>query len=80
MVGWTQTDLAQKARVARQTLVDFERGARTPFPNNIGAIRSALEAAGVEFIATSDGRAGVLLAAPVAESPAPMGVRSERPK
>jgi len=29
---------------------DFERGARTPYPNNLAAIRAALEAAGVEFI------------------------------
>jgi transcriptional regulator with XRE-family HTH domain len=49
MLGWSQTELAEAARVSRQTVVDFERGARTPYPNNMTAIRAALEAAGVEF-------------------------------
>jgi hypothetical protein len=48
--------------VARQTVVDFERGARTPYPNNLAAaIRSALEAAGVEFIPENGGGVGVRL-------------------
>jgi hypothetical protein len=47
--------------VARQTVVDFERGARTPHPNNLSAIRAALEAAGVEFIDENGGGAGVRL-------------------
>ncbi len=47
--------------MARQTVVDFERGARTPYPNNLIAIRAALEAAGVEFIAENGGGAGVRL-------------------
>jgi hypothetical protein len=37
------------AKVARQTVVDFERGARTPYASNLAAIRAAFEAAGVEF-------------------------------
>lgn len=49
MLGWSQTELAEAARVSRQTVVDFERGARTPYPNNMTAIRAALEAAGIEF-------------------------------
>ncbi len=61
MMGWSQGDLAGAANVARQTVVDFERGARTPYPNNLAAIRAALEAAGVEFIAENGGGAGVRL-------------------
>jgi transcriptional regulator with XRE-family HTH domain len=61
MLGWNQGELAEAARVARQTVVDFERGARTPYPNNLIAIRAALEAAGVEFIAENGGGAGVRL-------------------
>jgi DNA-binding XRE family transcriptional regulator len=61
MLGISQTELAERARVARQTIVDFERGARTPYPNNLSAIRAALEAAGVEFIAENGGGAGVRL-------------------
>jgi transcriptional regulator with XRE-family HTH domain len=49
MIGISQTQLAEAATVARQTVVDFERGARTPYPNNLAAIRAALETAGVEF-------------------------------
>jgi transcriptional regulator with XRE-family HTH domain len=61
MLGVSQTELAQRAGIARQTLVDFERGARTPYPNNLAAIRAALEAAGVEFIDENGGGAGVRL-------------------
>jgi transcriptional regulator with XRE-family HTH domain len=53
--------LAEAAGVARQTIVDFEREARTPYPNNLAAIRTALEAAGVEFIPENGGGAGVRL-------------------
>ncbi|QTI79024.1 helix-turn-helix domain-containing protein [Roseomonas marmotae] len=61
MLGWNQAQLAEAAQVARQTVVDFERGARTPYPNNLTAIRAALEAAGVEFIPENGGGAGVRL-------------------
>lgn len=61
MLGFSQTQLAEAASVSRQTVVDFERGARTPYPNNLDAIRTALEAAGVEFIAENGSGAGVRL-------------------
>ncbi|GBQ27134.1 putative transcriptional regulator [Gluconacetobacter sacchari DSM 12717] len=61
MLGISQTELAAAAAVSRQTVVDFERGARTPYPNNLTAIRAALEAAGVEFIPENGGGAGVRL-------------------
>lgn len=64
MLGWTQTQLSEAASVARQTVVDFERGARTPYPNNLAAIRTALEAAGVEFIEENGGGPGVRLREP----------------
>jgi transcriptional regulator with XRE-family HTH domain len=66
MLGWSQGDLAARANVARQTVVDFERGARTPYPNNLSAIRGALEAAGVEFLDADNGGPGVRLARPEA--------------
>jgi DNA-binding XRE family transcriptional regulator len=50
MLGWSQATLAKAASVAQQTVVDFERGARTPYRNNLAAIQRALEAAGVEFL------------------------------
>lgn len=62
MLGISQTELAEAASVSRQTIVDFERGARTPYTNNLTAIRKALEAAGVEFIPQNGGGPGVRLA------------------
>ena len=50
LLGWTQTDLAEAAGLARATVADFERGIRDPHPNNRKAIREALEAAGIEFL------------------------------
>lgn len=64
MLGISQTDLAEAASVSRQTIVDFERGARTPYTNNLAAIRKALEAAGVEFIPQNGGGPGVRLKSP----------------
>ena len=61
MLGISQGDLAEAAKVSRQTVVDFERGARTPYPNNLAAIRAALEASGVMFVPENGGGAGVRL-------------------
>ena len=59
--GMTQKELSASARVGSQTIADFERGARTPHPNNLVAIQSALEAAGVIFIAENGDGPGVRL-------------------
>ncbi|WP_245451673.1 helix-turn-helix transcriptional regulator [Mesorhizobium waimense] len=62
MLGWSQAELAEAASVSRATVVDFERGLRIPHRNNLGAIREALEAAGIEFIPENGRGAGVRLA------------------
>ena len=49
LLNWSQAVLAEKAEVAKQTLADFERGARQPYPRTLADIRATLEAAGVEF-------------------------------
>src|SRR3982074_798575 len=49
LLNWSQAELAKTAAVAQQTVVDFERGARKPYPKNLTAMRRALEAAGGEF-------------------------------
>lgn len=49
LLAWSQQDLAQKAGVATSTVADFERGRRTPVPNNADAMRTALEGAGIHF-------------------------------
>jgi predicted transcriptional regulator len=49
-LGWSQADLVAAALVAQSTVADFERGTRVPMPNNMRAIRRALEEAGVRFV------------------------------
>lgn len=61
MLDMSRQDLAKRAGIAERTLIDFERGARQPLANNLAAIRTALEAAGVEFIPENGGGAGVRL-------------------
>jgi transcriptional regulator with XRE-family HTH domain len=54
--------LAEKAGVSLSTVADFENGRRLPIPNNLAAIRKALEHAGVRFIdAGKSGGAAVRL-------------------
>lgn len=61
MVAISQDDLAAKSGVAKATIAAFELGQRQPYPRTIAAIRAALEAAGVEFIAENGGGPGVRL-------------------
>ena len=61
MIDWSRKRLAEAADLAERTVTDFERGARTPHPNNLRAIRSALEQAGIEFIDENGGGPGVRL-------------------
>ena len=68
-VGWGVRDLAAKANVGVSTVTRFENGQVVPTPNNLAAIRSALEAAGVEFIAENGGGPGVRLAKAVTVTP-----------
>ncbi|MGH8507082.1 MAG: HNH endonuclease [Stenotrophobium sp.] len=50
LLKWSQLQLAESAGVAISTIADFERGERTPIPNNLTAIRDALERAGARFL------------------------------
>jgi len=61
LLDWSQSALAQASNLSESTVRDFEKGRRTPSPNNLAAIRAALESAGVEFIAENGGGAGVRL-------------------
>jgi transcriptional regulator with XRE-family HTH domain len=56
LVNWNQNQLADAANIGRATIRRFEAGRRTPIPNNLAAIRRALEAAGVEFIPARNGK------------------------
>jgi transcriptional regulator with XRE-family HTH domain len=59
LLNWSQAELAERAGVAKQTLADFERGARSPYPRTLGDIKEALEAEGIEFM--NGGSPGVRL-------------------
>jgi transcriptional regulator with XRE-family HTH domain len=56
LLGWNQQKLADTAGVALATIQFFETNKREPIPNNLAAIRRALEDAGVEFIPAKSGR------------------------
>ncbi len=59
-IGWGIRELAEAANVSTNTLTRFERGERL-YGRTVDAIRAALEAAGVEFIAENGGGPGVRL-------------------
>lgn len=59
MLGWKQSDLCAKADVSKMTLADFEAEKRNPHPRTLGAIRSALEEAGIELVEENGGGEGL---------------------
>ena len=64
LLDWSQGHLAGLSNLSESTIRDFEKGRRMPGPNNLAAIRHALEAAGVTFLdagATTPGGPGVRL-------------------
>lgn len=50
LLALSQADLANAAGVAVSTVADFERGMRTPVPNNAQAIKDAIEVRGISFL------------------------------
>lgn len=63
LVRWTVEDLAKSAKVGVMTVrrAEASDGPPSMLLNNMAAIRAALEAAGVEFIAENGGGPGVRL-------------------
>lgn len=53
-LGWSQTELAEKAKVGQSTVKDFESGKRTPIQATLAAMRAVLEAEGIGFAFASD--------------------------
>ena len=68
LLGMSQNELLSLASITGKTLSDYESGKTRPYSRTLDAIREALEAAGVEFIAENGGGAGVRLRKPT-ESP-----------
>lgn len=61
LIGWTMPQLAAAAGVSVGTINNFELGRRAPIAANMTVIRTALESAGVVFIAENGGGPGVRL-------------------
>ncbi|WP_109367580.1 MULTISPECIES: helix-turn-helix domain-containing protein [Brucella/Ochrobactrum group] len=61
LLDWSQQQLATTANVGLSTIRSFETGKRVPIANNLQAIRTALEAAGVIFIDQNGNGPGVRL-------------------
>jgi transcriptional regulator with XRE-family HTH domain len=59
-LGWSQGELARRANVSLSTVYEFEKGKRTPTPNNLSAMRRAIEGAGVRMVFDKNGAAGIL--------------------
>src|SRR5260370_36884169 len=49
-LGWTQHDLARRAKVGPSTVQSFEKGETKTIPATTEAMRIALETNGIEFI------------------------------
>lgn len=64
LVGWSRATLAEAAGTTERTLARLEAGENAPRDATASAIRAALEAAGVDFIAENGGGAGVRLRKP----------------
>jgi transcriptional regulator with XRE-family HTH domain len=50
LLGWTQQELARRAKVSLSTVQGFEKGDHRTIPATTEAMRLALEANGIEFI------------------------------
>jgi transcriptional regulator with XRE-family HTH domain len=63
LLRWTQEELAEAANVSVPTLKRWEGSSGVPAaePNNLAAVRRALEKAGVVFIDENGGGAGARL-------------------
>jgi predicted transcriptional regulator len=61
LINWSRDKLAEVGGVPVRTVADFELGNTDPRKTTVGAIRAALEAAGVIFVAENGEGPGVRL-------------------
>lgn len=59
-LGWSQTELAEAANTGLSTVKDFEGGRRKPIAATLGAMRAALERAGIAFVGGDGEARGIL--------------------
>jgi len=66
LIGLSQPELSEAANISVPTLRRMEAspGEATGLANNVSAVQAALEAAGIVFIPSNGGGAGVRLARP----------------
>ncbi|WP_431861376.1 helix-turn-helix domain-containing protein [Azospirillum sp.] len=50
ILGWKQTDLAERSGVSEMSVKNIERGASDPRGSTLAKLQSAFEAAGVQFL------------------------------
>jgi len=60
-LGWSQAELANRASVALRTVQGFENGEKVPIPNNVAALRRAIEEAGIWLVFDKAGAAAGIL-------------------
>lgn len=60
LLGWSQDELKERSGVAKVTIADFERGARTrsPYAETLRRLIAALAEAGVVFLADGEAISG----------------------
>jgi transcriptional regulator with XRE-family HTH domain len=61
LLNWSQDELEAKSKVTQKTIADFEQAKREPREDTVERLQTALEKAGVEFIAENGGGPGVRL-------------------
>ena len=61
LLGWSQDQLVDASGVPKRTLARFELGEGVPQRRTLASVRTALETAGVVFIAENGGGPGVRL-------------------
>jgi transcriptional regulator with XRE-family HTH domain len=61
LLNWSQDELERRSGVAKKTIADFERGARSLQDRTAKALQETLEASGIDLIPQNGGGAGARL-------------------
>jgi transcriptional regulator with XRE-family HTH domain len=59
LLNMSQKELAEASGLSQQTIADFERGARTPHPNNLKAVVNAFSDKGISLEYEKDDIVGI---------------------